>query len=112
MRDRFSKSVVRNTIARLRQATEAEELWKQYPGVREGRLAALTMAETLATEKWARMSRLGYGSDLRTASAQLCDRHKIAAGSGCAQTRNQPIAFAHAYGEFSALCDLIAELEV
>ena len=112
MKDRFSKSLVVKTIGQMRDSTASDEFWDEYPGIRDGRQVSFDRAEALANGKWSRMQKAGFGADLRNAAASLREKHKIDTGNGCAQTRGRQPAFAHAYGEYSALVDLIRGLEL
>jgi len=58
------------------------------------------------------MQRADFGADLRCAAADLRAKHKIDAGNGCAQTRGRQPAYVQAYGEYSALVDLIEDLDL
>jgi len=112
MNERFSKSLVLQTIEQMKRSNELEELWDEYPGVREGRQASFNMAEALAVGKWSRMQKRGFGADLRNAAAAVRNEHKIDPGNGCAQTAGRLHAYAHGYGQYSALVDLIQALAV
>jgi hypothetical protein len=104
--DRFSKALVLQTIEQMKQVSESDELWDEFPGIREGRQASFEWAEALANGKWSRMQKAGFGADLRAAAAELRAKHKIDAGNGCAQTTGRQPAYAHGTG--STLPSLIS----
>lgn len=112
MKERFSKALVLRTLGQMKQVNASDELWDEFPGIREGRRASFDWAESLANGKWSRMQKAGFGADLRTAADEVRAKHKIDTGNGCAQTRGRQPAYVHAYGKYSALVDLIRSLEL